>query len=142
VVGKVIGVGVWPRVGLPGAGVVLGNGGAITVGGRLIVDVEVVDTTVREGLVVVYRVEMTGGGIVVDWMDVVNEGVVIGWMDVVGKVVVAGGVVCVPERITVEVNKVVVVDDSTERDGEAEAVTVVEVVGFEREELVTEFKLA
>jgi hypothetical protein len=49
----VIGVGFWLRTGLPGAGVVLGNGGAITVGGRLIVDVEVVDTTVGGELVVV-----------------------------------------------------------------------------------------
>ena len=52
-VGKVIGAGVWLTKELPGVGV-LSDGGAIAVGGRLIVDVEVDDVTVGEVLVVAY----------------------------------------------------------------------------------------
>lgn len=81
-----IGVGVTE---LPEVGAKLVDGGAITVGGRLIVDVEVVDTTVGEESVV--GVVGGDGVVVVDGILVVDGVVVVGVVLVVDVWVVGGG---------------------------------------------------
>jgi len=138
VVGKVIGVGVWLIAELPGAGAMFGGG--ITVSGRLIVDVEVVDTTMWEGLVVVDGVVVANGVVVVaDGVVVVADGVVVvvdGVVVVVDGAVVVDRVVCCGEKALVEV---VEVDGAVECDGEVEIVVA---VVLEWEVVAAEFKSA
>lgn len=129
----------------PEVGTILDIEGAITVGGRLIVDVEVIDTTWGEELIVVDGVAVTRGVVVTDGVVMVVSGVV---MVVNGVVVVVDGVVaanvvvvvgrvgCVSETETVEVIKL---DDAIEGDEEMEVVVT---VGPELEAAAVAFKSA
>jgi hypothetical protein len=138
-IGKVIGVGDWLETELPEVGAILCDDGVITVGERLIVDVEVVNTmfgeeSIEVDVVVEAKGVVVAEGVIAAEGVVVEEGVVM-----IDRVVVVDGVICCTEAVLVEVVKV---DNADECDGEVEVVVVVGIPRLGLEELAIEFKLA
>jgi hypothetical protein len=96
-----IGVGVWLITEPPEVVTVLGNIGGSTVGGRLIVDVEVVDTTVGGEWIVVDGVVLTDGVVMADVVDVIGRVVVVDRVVILADVVEVDGGVEYDEEVVV-----------------------------------------